>query len=97
MAALEDRFEASGVSIFAMANLQKIEIMVGLTVFFRDVKAVMAREKELVDGAETKRTLLLTRQSPVARNRRVAASHSQPQRFSERIRAHREKAEASTE
>ena len=78
MAALEDRFEASGVSIFAMAKLQIVEITIALTVYFRVVKAVMAREDELVAWIESKRALLLTRQRPVARAHLTDAPASQP-------------------
>ena len=39
--ALEDHFHAAGVSMFATANLQTVEIKIELTVFYLDVEAVM--------------------------------------------------------
>ena len=49
MGALEDRFNDSGIRMFAMANLKTVDITIELTVFSGDVEAFMAQEKELVD------------------------------------------------
>lgn len=68
-----------------------------MTVFFRQVKAVMAQKKELVDWVESKRALLLTRQSPVARTCRAGSEAPQMLRTSERIRAQKEKADVNYE
>lgn len=87
MAALEERFDASGVSMFAMANLQTVEITINLTVCFRDVQAVMAQEDELVAWIESKRAHLLTRQSPVARTQRAVVLAGQQLRTSKRIKS----------
>jgi hypothetical protein len=87
--ALDDLFEASGLSIFAMAKLQTVDITIALTVYPCDVKTVMAQGGELVAWIKSKRALLLTRQRPLARAHRADAQASQPQRISERIRAQR--------
>jgi len=97
MGALEDRFDDSGVSMFAMANLKTADITIELTVFSGDVEAVMAQEKELVDWMEGKRALLLTKQNPVARTRRAAVVGGQQLRISDRIKSQREKTKASAE
>jgi hypothetical protein len=93
MAALEDRFDASGVSIFATANLQTIDVKIGVTVFHRDVQAITERKEELVDWMGSKRDLLLTRQSPVRRTRRAAAVTEQTLPISQRIQARKEQNE----
>jgi hypothetical protein len=97
MAALEDRFENSGVSMFAMAKLRTVDFTIDLTVFSGDVQAVLAQEKELIDWVESKRVLLLTKRTPVARTRRAGAFAAQPTRVSECIRAQRGKGKTSTE
>lgn len=97
MTTLEKHFETSGVIMFAMANLQTVDFTIDLTVFFRDVQAVLAQEKELVDWIESKRTLLLAKQAPATRTRRAAIVTSQATRASGRIRAQKEKAKASAE
>jgi hypothetical protein len=97
MTALEDRFEKSGVSMFAMTNIQTVDFTIDLTVFFQDVEAVLAQERELVDWVESKRALLLAKQTPVARTRRTGIVPSQPTRASGRIRAQKAKAKASDE
>lgn len=94
---LEEHFDASGASLFAAAILQAVDITINLTVCFRDVQAVLTQDKELVGWVEGKRALLLAKQTPVARTRRAGTVASQPTRSSERIRAQREKADASTE
>jgi hypothetical protein len=97
MATLRDRFDASGVSMFAMANLQTVEIAIWLTVSLPDVQSVMAQGKELVDWVESKRALLLTRASPVARTRRADSEAPQMLRNSERIRAQKEQKNATSQ
>lgn len=106
MAALEERFDASGASLFVAVNLQAVDITINLTVFFRDVQAIKAQGKEIVEWVESKRVLLLTRPTPVlrtrraetvVRTRRAETVVSQPTRVSERIRAQREKEKASAE
>ena len=85
--ALERRFDNSGINMFALANLQKVDIMIDLTVFHHDVEVVMAQGKELFDWVESKRALLLTRQSPVAPAHRAGTEAPQALRILERIRA----------
>lgn len=97
MAELEDHSESSHVSMFAGANLQTVDFNIDLTVFLHDVQAVLAQEKELIDLVESKRALLLTKQTPVASKRRAGTVASQPARLSERIRAQKEKAKVSDE
>lgn len=97
MATLEKHFETSGVIMFAMANLQTVDFTINLTVFFRDVQAVLAQEKELVDWIESNRALLLAKQTPTVSRRRAGIVAPQPTRVSERIRAQRAKAKASDE
>jgi hypothetical protein len=97
MAAREDRFETSGVGLFAKARLQTVDFKIDLTVFLHDVQAVLAQEKELVDWVESKRAILLKNQTPVVSKRRAAPEAPQPLRTSARIRAQKEKAKASTE
>jgi hypothetical protein len=97
MARLGNRFNASGVSVFAMPNLQTVEIAIELTVYLHDVQAVMAQGDEIVAWVESKRALLLTKKAPMASRRRAGTVASQPSRISERIRAQKEKAKASDE
>jgi len=97
MTALEDRFDASGVSMFAMGNFQTVEIAIDLTVHLQHVQAVMAQKDELVAWVESKRALLLTKPTPVARTSRAASEATQSLRFSARIRAQREKEKTSDE
>lgn len=97
MTALEDRFEKSDVRMFATANLQTVDFTIDLTVFFQDVEAVLAQEKELVDWIESKRALLLAKQTPAVSRRRAGIVASQPTRISERIRAQKAKTKASDE
>lgn len=93
--ALEECFDESGVSIFAMAQLQAVDVKMDLTVFYRDVEAVMGQKLELIDWVASKRAFLLTRQSPP--RRRVGRSVPHTLRISERIRAQREDAENTAE
>jgi hypothetical protein len=97
VAALEDRFDASGVSMFATADLQTVEIKMELTVFYLDVQAAMEKKDELVAWLEGKRDLLLTKQSPVRRTRRAAAAAGQTLRVSQRIQAQKEKAKMAVQ
>jgi len=97
MATLRDRFDASDVSMFAMANLQTVEIAIWLTVSLPDVESVMAQGKELADWVESKRALLLTRESPVARTRRAGSEAPQMLRNSELIRAQKEQTDATSQ
>ena len=97
VAALEDRFDATGVSMFATANLQTVEIKIGQTVSYLDVQAVMEQKDELIAWIEGKRDFLLTKQSPVRRTRHAAVAAGQTLRVSQRIQAQKEKAKMAVQ
>jgi hypothetical protein len=90
METMEDRFGATGVSVFARTNLETVEMKIYLTVSSRDLRAVMAQKDELEDWLESKTILLLKKAKPVASVRGSSTAVGQAVRSSERIRAQRE-------
>jgi hypothetical protein len=97
MKTMEDRFGATGVSVFARTKLETVEMKINLTVSSRDLRAVMARKDELKDWLESKRILLLKRAKPVASVRDSSTAVGRAVRSSERIRAQRERVRTSDE